>query len=122
MLSPFINPSITRYLSYPCALFLLIAKVIPVFVHGPRTRRLGIILTAQEGTYESTFQLIIVGLGVFQYNHPINWITVISALSSVIVIAKGGVENMLLPNLEDRMEENEESGEMTLNHPKDIIL
>jgi len=111
-ISPYINSYITQYVSYPCTSFLLIAKVISVFVHGPHTKRLGIILTAQEGTFESTFQLILVGLGAFRYNHPINWITVSSALSSVIVIAKGGVENMLLPNLEDRMEENEDSGEM----------
>ena len=91
-----LDPSTLRYLSYPCAVMLLCGKLLPVFIQGPSTRKLGVLLSAQEANFEATFQLVLVANGVFFYNHTINISTYSAVISSLLTISRAGIEKLLV--------------------------
>ena len=90
-----LDPITLKYLSYPCVTLLLCGKLLPVFIQGIHTKRLAVMLGAQEATYEAILQLVLVNIGVTGFNHPINLTTYSAVLSSLIAISKAGIEKLL---------------------------
>ena len=92
-----------KFLSFGCATTLLGLKLMGVFVQGLTMKRLGVLATSYESTFEAGFQMYIVLFGTFAFNHPVDATTISSLLSSLLTVGKAGIEALLTFGVEDKM-------------------
>ena len=92
-----------KYLSFGCATTLLSLKLMGVLVQGPTMKRLGVLATSYESTFEAALQMFAVLFGTFALNHPVDATTISSLLSSLLTVAKAGIEALLTFGTEDKM-------------------
>ena len=96
-------PNWLKYLSFACATALLSLKFMGVLVQGPTMKRLGILATSYESTYEAALQTFVVLYGALALNHPVDATTISCLLSSLFTVAKAGIEALLTFGIEDKM-------------------
>ena len=95
-----------KYLSYPCAASLLGLKLMTVFVQGPTMKKIGLMATSHEATYEAGLQMFFVLAETFFQDHtPDMTTTTHSLLSSLLTITKAAVEAQLTFAINDKMTE-----------------
>ena len=91
-------------MSIPCTMYIIVMKVIAVVVHGENMRRKMVEITSYESSYEATFQILFVStISLHSVEKP-SFYALSAIASSLVVITKAGIENLLTNNFEDKMQ------------------
>ena len=102
LLFAFVNqPTIFKYPALASSLFTLSVKVVALFVHTPEVAKFSLKISSAESSYEAPAQLLFL-------LHA--WLSggqmyISTMVSSVLVIAKVGAENILTKGEEDKMKD-----------------
>ena len=91
-----VQPIVSFYASIPSAIIILLIKVLAIFVNGPEMMKTSIQITALEGQFEATFQLLVIATGLLVFNKPLDAATISCICSTYLMIGKAGVENLLM--------------------------
>jgi hypothetical protein len=90
-------PHVFYYLAMPCSAFLLGVKMLTIVVQQNEMKKLSTQMTAQEGTYEASFQLLLIFTQVI-YSSKVpdddKFGIVFPAFCSIFTIIKASVENL----------------------------
>lgn len=92
-------------LSLPCSALQISIKLTAIFVHGPTMKKAMTRINALESQYEANLQLLFVGITILQSKKGPTYVDFSSAASSLLIIAKAGVENLLTFGSVNKMED-----------------
>ena len=93
---------IVFYMSIPCSASIILMKLMAVVVQGNAMKCKMIAITAYESQFEATFQLFIVCTSLLQAEQNPNYGSALSSIaSSLLIITKAGIENLLAPGIND---------------------
>ena len=102
LLFAFVNhPTIFKYPALASSLFTLSVKVVALFVHTPEVAKFSLKISSAESSYEAPAQLLFL-LHAWVSGGQVYISTMVS---SVLVIAKVGAENILTKGEEDKMKD-----------------
>jgi hypothetical protein len=76
------------------AMFIIGVKLLRLVVHGPEMKKIATKITAAEGMYESSLQVLLVAYVIFSTG-KVQWQSVSAIISSILMIGKSSAEAYL---------------------------